>query len=172
MSKTKTYTIGGQDYDLLPMVLGVLYDLVRIGANVLGSAGKAAHWNEVLAAMGPRRGMFLAAMLTPKGVHPKDRDLEAMGEEITWGCSGTLAEEIAGDFFAQGDAVRELEGMTVSLVRTMGALVVPSGGASSSSSPSGPSASSPEATSSSETASSGASPGRRSANTSNTGKGK
>mgnify|MGYP001449501492 CR=1 FL=1 len=105
MKKTgKTYTIGTTVYELLPPVFGVL----RYVSFFCRDAGESLKTTEDLRIfLKDKAALFVAGLITPQGVHPQDRDLEAIARQIDWESGPELQSEVMDDFFGQPEATPE-----------------------------------------------------------------
>ena len=106
----KTYVIDDVEYVITPPYLAVLQQV----SHYLSRAGVTEGMSpaEIAMAVGERLPDALAAMLTPRGMHPRDKDLAALAETFRW--SDEIAEQagsVVEDFFAQPGAVRGFVGL-------------------------------------------------------------
>jgi hypothetical protein len=98
MPERKKYTIGGTVYELLPPVFGVM----RHVSFFCRDAGEGVTTVEDLQrVLKDESGAFIAGLITPKGVHPADRDLEAITRAVDWEDEGDTHADIVSDFFGQ-----------------------------------------------------------------------
>lgn len=106
----KVYVIDDVEYVITPPYLAVLQHV----SHYLSRAGVTEGMSpaEIAMAVGERLPDALAAMLTPRGMHPRDKDLAALAEAFRWSEKVAVsAAEVVDDFFAQPGAVRGFVGL-------------------------------------------------------------
>lgn len=93
----KRYRIGEKIYVQRPMVLGQLRQLFGVLKGV--SIAVPIDAINLIAVLGERLPRALAIVLSPEGVHPKDKDLEALALEIEYAIPLDQVVEVVEDFF-------------------------------------------------------------------------
>lgn len=96
-SLLKNYKIGNKVYYLKPLVLGQIRQLIKLlsGVSIDLNAGIGA----LIQALGELLPAALAIVLTPEGIKPKDKDLEAIAQELEDDITLDLIVEVINDFF-------------------------------------------------------------------------
>jgi len=100
-SDRKVYTIAGKKYYQQELVLGQIQQLIRFldSIEVPEDFGEEVPLVRFLRILGDHIGEFLAIILTPEGVRPKDKDMDAVREDMEEVTQGQLME-ILEDFFS------------------------------------------------------------------------
>jgi hypothetical protein len=98
MPERKTYIIGGTAYELLPPVFGVMRHVSFFCRDASEGVKTVEDLQRVLK---DESGAFIAGLITPKGVHPADRDLEAIARAVDWEDVEGVHADIVSDFFVQ-----------------------------------------------------------------------
>ncbi|NDV19998.1 hypothetical protein GO013_11250 [Pseudodesulfovibrio sp. JC047] len=125
MSKyiTKTYEINGEVYELMRPVFGVLRDI----AFFCREAGESVSNTEDLKVfLKDKTGLFVAHLITPKGIHPMDRDFESIARVVDWEAGPDLSLEVMDDFFGQPGATPEKLLMAGSMTNSVAGMILPS----------------------------------------------
>lgn len=96
--KGHRYTIGGRHYTHRPLVLAQWEQLIELlkGTNIPLRSGVMG----MITALGDKLPQALAVCLTEEGKSPKDKDVEALAQEIRYALTAEMAMEIIDDFFA------------------------------------------------------------------------
>jgi hypothetical protein len=97
MSNEYKYEFGGKTWIQKPLVLAQYDQLSKIVLTL--PMPKEFDVPGVIAAFGPHIHKALAIALTPEGMHPKDKDLEATAEEIEWSIDLPTIQAAVTDFF-------------------------------------------------------------------------
>jgi hypothetical protein len=98
MPERKKYTIGGTVYELLPPVFGVMRHVSFFCRDAGDGVTTVEDLQRVLK---DESGAFIAGLITPQGVHPADRDLEAIARAVDWEDEEGVHADIVSDFFVQ-----------------------------------------------------------------------
>jgi len=109
----KAYELGGEAYELLPPLYGVMEHIVTFNTRIVS---KVVDMSDLLKACSDDLPFFVAGLITPKGVHPKERNLAAMAVALRWEKS-TLLDQVVADFFGQSDVSAEEFQATSSLIK-------------------------------------------------------
>ncbi len=97
MSKLKTYTIGKTTYELVKPVFAILRQ-VALFCRAAGEEVK--NETDLIEALDDKAAPFVALLITPKGVHPKDRDLDAIATAVDWEVEDpNVPATVVADFF-------------------------------------------------------------------------
>lgn len=94
--KTFTYEIEGVRYRQTPVVLG---QIPQIAAALDGIEGNFDDLNGFINAAGDRLPTLLAVVLTPEGVSLKDKDIDAVAEDLRFAADIATIEKVVDDFF-------------------------------------------------------------------------
>jgi hypothetical protein len=144
MSEAKTYTFGGQEFELAEPVYGVMERFVlfslRLGKSVVDVS-------DLVATCGARLPEYAAGMIVPKGTSPQDADIPAIAE-ILRGERSTKIQRVVTDFFGHPDFEEEVLAMTQIITNLAGSVQGGSPGLTPPETSNGKSAPSPAETSS------------------------
>jgi hypothetical protein len=121
----KKYTIGDTVYELLRPTFGLLR---HVSFYCRDAGERVRSTDDLQRFLRDEAGRFVAGLITPRGVHPADRDLDAIARAIDWDAEPGLHDEVLTDFFAQ-PGMETPEGL-IKAGRTMNvlaAMILPSG---------------------------------------------
>jgi len=123
MSNLKKYIIGDSSYELLRPVFGVL----RHVAYFCRDAGESVNTvDDLKLFLKDNAGLFVAGLITPEGVHPADRDLNAIARDLDWVADPDLPTEVMTDFFGQPEATPEKILAVGSATNILAGMILPS----------------------------------------------
>jgi len=118
------YEIGGKKYIQKPIVWGQIRQLKnilpRIGVQALTIEG-------VMFALGDQLAKAIAIVLIPEGENPKDKDIDALAEEIEFSLDPETILRVIEDFFDCNPIVslsRKLNGMILNLKGNIAAQIM------------------------------------------------
>lgn len=151
MSEAKTYTFGGETYELAEPVYAVMRRFVQFA---MGLGRRVVDISDLVDACGEALPEYAAGMIVPAGTRPQDADVRAIAK-VLQGERSTKLREVVTDFFGHPDFVEELMAITQIVTDLAGSVKGGTPGPTPPETSSAKSVSSPAETSSSGTASSG-----------------
>ena len=107
MPQTYTYNIDGKIYHQRPLVIGQVKQLM----DILGEITLPAYIDMpgIISILGDKLPSALAVILTPEGVHPKDKDIEALSDELAYAVDLETSIQAVEDFVGLNPIVSVLE---------------------------------------------------------------
>lgn len=99
--ETKWYMIDGVEYYQKPLVLGQIRQLYEL-INLIEEIRDMTDFSKMLDVFGDRASLFMAVVLTPKGVHPRDKDIHLLAKKLE-DIPIETALEVAEDFLSMQD---------------------------------------------------------------------
>lgn len=91
------YDIGGKKYIQKPLVLGQLQQLLKLLEGIKIDTPTPMG---IVTALGEKLHKALAIVLIPDGVSVKDKDIEALADELAFEADIDVAVKVIEDFFA------------------------------------------------------------------------
>ncbi|WP_298434585.1 hypothetical protein [Geobacter sp.] len=116
----KRYEIDGKVYLQRPLVLGQIRQLMPILEGVAIHPQSDAM--QLIGALGDKMPKALAVVLTPEGTSVRDKDLQALAEEIEFGISPEQVFVVVEDFFDCNPIASLLEKLSGAMVKIVAKL--------------------------------------------------
>jgi hypothetical protein len=101
------YKIGEKVYEQKPLVWGQAKQLTKLLKEI--SFGPETTVSDLIALIGDRMPMVLAIVLTEQGKSPKDKNLEALSEELAFDTPVDVVAKAIEDFFVCNPTASYLE---------------------------------------------------------------
>jgi len=102
--------IGETDYVRRPLVIGQVKQLMDVLGDIILPAD--IDIPGIIAVLGVRLPYALAVILTEKDTHPKDKDIDGLGESFTYTLETSTAIQAVEDFFVLNPVASLLEKMS------------------------------------------------------------
>ncbi len=101
------YQIGGKTYIQKPLVLGQVKQLNALLDGMV--IPKDISVSGLIKLLGDKLPLALAIVLTEKGKHPKDKDIEALAKELEFEIDADTTSKVVEDFFDCNQIVSLIE---------------------------------------------------------------
>jgi len=149
VNTVKTYEIGGKTYEQRRLVFGQWQQLLRLFKGGGAALPELFGARELILALGDKLDTALAVVLTEQGQSPRDKDMEALADELAFEMLPEQVAEVFSDFFDCNPLASIAQAIGEAFGGLLEKLQDPNGSSE-------PSSSSPEGTGPSATPSSGA----------------